>query len=568
MVKGLSFKVSALFFCIVVMVLISGFVVSGGLSTLVEQNARLVDSTLTQSQDVTSILTSILNMETAIRGFVAGSNEFFSDESYLEPYTEGKEEASKAFASLMQRVTSPEGQQLLKELQGKFQEFQAYAEEVIELVRKGDLISARDSIATGKGITDEIRTLFHDFYTINEELLSANLASSASLTKKVRWVVYGITFLVVLVSVGVAFWVNAKVARPVKKMSRLIAQMAENEGDLTQKISIKTGDEIEDLADATNKLTSGIHDLVVRIIDLTKAVHNASDSLAQDAADNSSSLSQIAVTMDEIARGADEQAHATEQAMAITQSTVENWRRVEQDVASITDSAKETKSVTNVGMETVHLVLEQMDQIDTSSKSVGSVLAALQASSDQISEMVKAITDVAEQTNLLALNAAIEAARAGEHGRGFAVVAEEVRKLAEQSREAAENIKGIVVVINSKTQEAVGAMETSISQVVKGKERVEAFQSCFEQILKGVNGMVESLVRIDKAARGSNESSDQLVSALEHISAVTEESAASNEEILATVNTQKELTNRVAESAQQLAALSKELENLVGHFKV
>lgn len=568
MVKGLSFKVSALFFCIVVMVLISGFVVSGGLSTLVEQNARLVDSTLTQSQDVTSILTSILNMETAIRGFVAGSNEFFSDESYLEPYTEGKEEASKAFASLMQRVTSPEGQQLLKELQGKFQEFQAYAEEVIELVRKGDLISARDSIATGKGITDEIRTLFHDFYTINEELLSANLASSASLTKKVRWVVYGITFLVVLVSVGVAFWVNAKVARPVKKMSRLIAQMAENEGDLTQKISIKTGDEIEDLADATNKLTSGIHDLVVRIIDLTKAVHNASDSLAQDAADNSSSLSQIAVTMDEIARGADEQAHATEQAMAITQSTVENWRRVEQDVASITDSAKETKSVTNVGMETVHLVLEQMDQIDTSSKSVGSVLAALQASSDQISEMVKAITDVAEQTNLLALNAAIEAARAGEYGRGFAVVAEEVRKLAEQSREAAENIKGIVVVINSKTQEAVGAMETSISQVVKGKERVEAFQSCFEQILKGVNGMVESLVRIDKAARGSNESSDQLVSALEHISAVTEESAASNEEILATVNTQKELTNRVAESAQQLAALSKELENLVGHFKV
>lgn len=196
------------------------------------------------------------------------------------------------------------------------------------------------------------------------------------------------------------------------------------------------------------------------------------------------------------------------------------------------------------------------------------VVTTLGARSQEIGQIIDTISGIASQTNLLALNAAIEAARAGEQGRGFAVVAEEVRKLAEQSQEAAKKIAQLIGEIQSETATAVAAMDAGTKEVEQGNqvvatagdafqeissfiavisEQVTAMSEAFSAITKGNEIMVSSIHTIDEHSRQTSEQTQT-------VSAATEEQSASMEEI--------------ASSSQALSCMAEELRETVAKFKI
>jgi methyl-accepting chemotaxis protein len=207
-----------------------------------------------------------------------------------------------------------------------------------------------------------------------------------------------------------------------------------------------------------------------------------------------------------------------------------------------------------------------MRSLRDSSQSVALAIEQLAAKSEQIGEIVGAITSIAEQTNLLSLNAAIEAARAGEQGRGFAVVAEEVRGLAADSRRAAAEITSIVGAIQSQTNHTVTAAEAGARQFEDGVTVVEQTRAAFLRIGTTVGDMTDRIQQIGVAAGSIAASADSMRDAISEVAAVAEQSAASTEQVSASTQQTSASAQEVAVAARNMEATADELGSLIDRF--
>ena len=186
----------------------------------------------------------------------------------------------------------------------------------------------------------------------------------------------------------------------------------------------------------------------------------------------------------------------------------------------------------------------------------------------EIGKIVDLITNIAAQTNLLALNAAIESARAGEHGKGFAVVAEEVKKLAEESAQAANQIKDMIGQIQTESSNAVQATQEGVTLVEEGVNAVNDVKNVFDIILNRTQESKQKTAQVLIEIKSLNEKNDHVSHAMENISSVTEESAASAEEITASMEEQSAGMEELNNSANVLADLTEKLNEKVKVFKI
>jgi methyl-accepting chemotaxis protein len=295
-----------------------------------------------------------------------------------------------------------------------------------------------------------------------------------------------------------------------------------------------------DLSDMGSALKGMVQVPLSGIATALGSLRSATSLMSTSAEQSSRAIGEIANAVSDVAQGAERQVRM-----------VEDAKQVAEDAAQ---AATEARTATEEGLNAAGQASAAMQSVRDSSSQVNRTMGDLAAKSEQIGGIVATITGIASQTNLLALNAAIEAARAGEQGRGFAVVAEEVRKLAEESQEAATKISDLIAEIQNETQKAVTVVEDSVKRTEEGVGIVEQARAAFVAIGERVADISGRI--------------DQLATSTAEIAAVAEQSSASAQQVSASTQETSASTEEVASAAQQLVGTADDLETIVSAFKI
>lgn len=338
-------------------------------------------------------------------------------------------------------------------------------------------------------------------------------------------------------------------------------------GDLSVSASISSNDEIKLLGESFNTMLLNIKGLISNVKTSSSTVYDTSCTMASMSNETSSAINEIAITISEVAIGTNEQSRDIERNSI-------NIGELAHKLEDITDATTEVRELTRTTKEKSESGLAQIKQLVDSSKvsaniaaNVNNIMVEVNESSKEINYITDTINNIAEQTNLLALNAAIEAARAGESGRGFAVVAEEIRKLAEQSSKATSDIGSLINTMNSRTEEAVKAMDGTKTVFEAQNSAVLETNSIFQTILGSVDELSNKINRISKSIHEIDQQKNEIVESTANLSAISQEMSASTEEVSASTEQVSASTEVASQHAKDLSHIANQLIEQINQFK-
>ena len=339
-------------------------------------------------------------------------------------------------------------------------------------------------------------------------------------------------------------------------------------GGLTKKVNDRGRDEFSILGKSTNGMIGNVK----RLIEKTKNVSDKVDASVSVVTDSAKELlkatKEITYAIEEIERGVVQQAEDSEDCLRQMDNLSDKINVVSENSEKIARIATETTDIVDSGINSIAELKENAESTVEITHKVIEEILKLEESSKAIGNIVGAINEISEQTNLLSLNASIEAARAGEAGRGFAVVADESRKLAEQSMDSANEIRRIVDDINHKTSDTVNIARKAEDVVeVQGKS-LENAEKVFDEVQLQFNNLVNNLEQITSGIETITYAKAQTIDAIQSISAVSQQTAASSEEVTETANRQLEQVEGLNKASEDLTVNSNDLSHAIDLFRI
>lgn len=379
-------------------------------------------------------------------------------------------------------------------------------------------------------------------------------------------VMAAIAFLAIVISLFVAAVVGKSISKPILEVVDATEKI--RDGDFTVRVDSHSKDETKLLSESLNNMVTNVKNLITEVRDVSIDMVDAASNLASMAEETSATASQVEHTVGEIASGTNDTAKDAESSAIVASNIDDKFKTLNSSSAQMKVDAEEAIKVNNAGIEALKLLSEKSDISKASNENVSVAVGRLDEGTKAISAIIDTITSISEQTNLLALNASIEAARAGEAGRGFAVVADEIRKLAESSANAANEIKTIVSNIQRDSSDTVKIINDVTHINIEQNEAVENVNDALGIIFTSVDSIAKQIDLVTDQLVHLNEDKNEIISAINNISAVTEETAASTEEVTASMAQQTTAIDEVANSANRLNELSAKLNEQINVFKV
>ena len=371
----------------------------------------------------------------------------------------------------------------------------------------------------------------------------------------------------VILSLALGLLVVRMITRPLSEVVAGMGEMAKGNLSAAPPL-VRSRDEIGQVAQAVGVMQANLRTLLKQFAQSAENMAAASEELTASASQSAQAANQVAASIAQVAQGSEKQLTAVDNTAAVVQQMSAGIQQVASNAGNVSEVADKTSQAGHDGKSAIEQVITQMDSIGQGTAQVGDAIGKLSASSKQIGEIVGVISAIAAQTNLLALNAAIEAARAGEQGRGFAVVADEVRKLAEQSGDAAKQISSLIDENRQNIELAVVAMQSGNVEVKRGIEIVGSAGDAFTKIAALVQEVSVEVREISAAVEEMASGSEQMVGSMKDIERVSKSTAGETQTVSAATQEQSASMHEIATASQNLAKMAEGLQVAIAGFRL
>ena len=380
-----------------------------------------------------------------------------------------------------------------------------------------------------------------------------------------------VTCVVVMILLAIIItYVTVKITKPIHQLAQATEGLAQ--GDLSvdtrQLLANAPNDEIGALIKTFHTMKEQLQKIIRQVATATEQVAASAEELTASADQSSQASNQVADAITDVARGADKQLNAVNETVKVVEQMSTGIQAAAANANTAAGSSGKAAEMAQEGSKSVEKAVNQMANIEQTVNTSAQVVTTLGERSKEIGQIVDTIAGIAGQTNLLALNAAIEAARAGEQGRGFAVVAEEVRKLAEQSQEAAKQIADLISEIQNDTDKAVVAMNDGTREVKLGAEVVNAAGVAFKQIVDLVTQVSAQEKEISTAIGQMAGGSQRIVASVREIDELSKAAAAQTQTVSASTEEQSATMEEISSASRTLAQMAETLQEAVRGFKM
>ena len=440
---------------------------------------------------------------------------------------------------------------------------------VMDLYSQGKLEEAKQlSFGDGRTTRKELEGSFNELVRMKEASVNANMESADRHAGVLIAVIFSVAAGAVIAGSVTGLVLARRITRPINVLNEEISKLAQDGGDLTQTIHVTSTDEIGGLASAVNRFLADLRGIVAQVLSCSGSIATSTRQLSAGAGESAQASNQVAETIAQVAAGAEHQVDMVNCTSTVVEKLSSAVRQAAVNADKIVLAAEKSADAAQNGGQAVSQAIDQMSIINETVANSAEVAARLGGRSQEIGLIVNTISGLAGQTNLLALNAAIEAARAGEQGRGFAVVAEEVRKLAEQSQNAAKHIAELISDIQGDTDKAVAAMNEGTRVVQKGTEVVNRAGDAFNQIVEHIDQVLQQTGDISGATRQIAAGSQEIVVSVHQIQQVCKDTAAQTQTVSAATEEQSAAAEEIAAASQAMNKQVDDLTRAVGKFKV
>lgn len=361
------------------------------------------------------------------------------------------------------------------------------------------------------------------------------------------------------------FYANS-FSKPIIGLMSLMSKA--EQGDLTITAPIKGRDEISELCRSFNHMIENIKDLIAKTQEVVTQNIDSSNTLSESSNYSVTTIKQLAIAVNEIAEGTTNQASDAQKSTQDMQSLSEQMDTVTQKTSAILSSTEEAKNMIEDATSTINALNTTMTSSLSMTSDICTSITELNTLTKNIEDIMRLMAGISEQTNLLALNASIEAARAGESGRGFAVVANEVRNLAEQSKSSTVSVRSALDSINHKMKETVSLAQKSSQMIDEQESVVTETRQLFNKVIQSLTSMVTELNDISQSILTMRGLKDIMVERIDSIASVTEESAASTEEVSSLATEQQSIMQHFAELSNELSSSTQKLNDVISKFVI
>jgi methyl-accepting chemotaxis protein len=437
-------------------------------------------------------------------------------------------------------ISYPGERELYQKFSAAFAQYVDASNRANALLVAGKTGDALDLIAS-----EAVMTQFNSALTTITEDLSLNakfgMEESTEVTRssnRATWINTGATVLIVLLCAFIGTILTREIAPRLNRLKNAVESMAAK--DMTASVRVTGTDEIGRLGEAFNSGIASMRGVLV--------------SVAQGAETLSAATAEMSARSVQAAGNANTQSSKTNQIAAAAQEMTATIGEISHNAESASSASRTSAETANQGGTVMQAAAVTMEKIAAATSTVAEKMSSLAHRSEEIGKVVSVIQEISEQTNLLALNAAIEAARAGEHGRGFAVVAGEVRRLAERTKGATEEIAGTIRNIQDETRETLQVMQESRTAVETGMEETAHARKSLEAIIESSKEVDHQIQMIATAATEQTAASGEISESAGQISQLSVENAQGAEEAV--------------KALKSLASLAGDLDGMIRQFRL